>query len=79
MFQAEDDYLEEIDNLKKENKRLKLLLSNRGYITIPKEDIKEIGNELLKRFGFAKDGAVDTKGQVKIFSFMEWLRDKQQL
>lgn len=30
--------------------------------------------QLLDRWGFAKDGAIDVKNQLKIFSLLDWLR-----
>lgn len=40
--------------------------------SIPSED--QIMKELLDRWGFAEDGAVDCGEQLKIFSFMNWLK-----
>jgi len=39
-------------------------------------DFKEIEKQLLDRFGFTSDG-VDAENQLKIFSFMDWLKSQQ--
>ena len=34
----------------------------------------KIERQLLKRWGFTKEGGIDVKNQLKIFDFMDWLR-----
>ena len=38
---------------------------------------EEIEKQLLKRFGFTKDGAIDAEAQLKIFSFIEWIEEQE--
>ena len=37
-------------------------------------DFDKIESELLIRFGFTDDNGIDAKNQLKIFSFMDWIK-----
>lgn len=36
----------------------------------------KIETQLLKQWGFTKEGGIDVKNQLKIFHFMDWLREE---
>lgn len=49
-----------------------------AFVEIPNDEdgLHPIEKELLDRFGFTKDGAIDCKAQLKIFSFMDWYKNR---
>jgi hypothetical protein len=64
------------DYLLKQLHDLEIIDRNESKPEKPKElSDEKIKKQLLKRFGFTEDG-VDAENQVKIFSFMDWYRDR---